>query len=157
MKNFLNRRAPTRRVVLTEDVVKIAGQQGQYAVEHGCCFLLFGPCAACANVSGGLNLSLFADVHRRLLLSQFHNESYEFRRPVRLLSSLRRTGHQRSPEPLSALRTSRCVPRLGRIAVDRQRTQHDKRPRATMGLANPILAAVHDDCLTGDKGGIVAC
>src|SRR5713226_4478818 len=46
-------------------------------------FLLFGPCAACANVSGGLNLTLLADVHRRLLLSQFHNESYEFRRPVR--------------------------------------------------------------------------
>ncbi len=27
--------APTRRVVLTEDVVKIAGQQGRYAVGHG--------------------------------------------------------------------------------------------------------------------------
>jgi hypothetical protein len=24
-------------------------------------------------------------------------------------------------------------------------------------LADPILTAVHDDCLTGDKGGIVAC
>src|SRR6266849_4131747 len=80
-------------------------------------------CAACANVSGGLNLILLADVHRRLQLSQFHNESYEFRRPVRLSPSLRRTGHQRSQEPLSALRTSRCVPRLERrIAVDRQRT-----------------------------------
>src|SRR4029077_7870773 len=37
-EDFVNRRAPTRRVVLTEDVVKIAGQQGRYAVEHGCCF-----------------------------------------------------------------------------------------------------------------------
>src|SRR6266478_5443938 len=37
-EDFINRRAPTRRVVLTEDVVKIAGQQGRYAVEHGCCF-----------------------------------------------------------------------------------------------------------------------
>jgi hypothetical protein len=68
-------------------------------------FLLFGPCAACANVSGGLNLTLLADVHRRLLLSQFHNESYEFRRHVRLPPSLRRTEHRRSPEPLSASRT----------------------------------------------------
>jgi hypothetical protein len=24
-------------------------------------------------------------------------------------------------------------------------------------LADPILTAVHDDCLTGDEGGIVAC
>src|SRR6266849_1550674 len=37
-EDLVNRRAPTRRVVLTEDVVKIAGQQGRYAVEHGCCF-----------------------------------------------------------------------------------------------------------------------
>jgi hypothetical protein len=37
-EDFVNRRAPTRRVVLTEDVVKIAGQQGRYAVGHGCCF-----------------------------------------------------------------------------------------------------------------------
>ena len=28
-------RAPTRGVVFTEDVVKIAGQQGRYAVGHG--------------------------------------------------------------------------------------------------------------------------
>src|SRR5436309_1288077 len=34
-EDFVNRRAPTRRVVLTEDVVKIAGQQGRYAVGHG--------------------------------------------------------------------------------------------------------------------------
>src|SRR6202140_3257691 len=33
-EDLVNRRAPTRRVVLTEDVVKIAGQQGRYAVEH---------------------------------------------------------------------------------------------------------------------------
>src|SRR5258705_7050775 len=97
-------------------------------------FLLFGPCAACANVSGGLNLTLLADIHRRLLLSQFHNESYEFRRPVRSSPSLRRTGHQRSQEPLSALRpivyssfggTNRCRPAAN--------AEHDKRPRATMG------------------------
>jgi hypothetical protein len=31
-EDFVNRRAPTRRVVLTEDLVKIAGQQRQYAV-----------------------------------------------------------------------------------------------------------------------------
>jgi hypothetical protein len=37
-EDFVNRRAPTRRVVLTEDVVKIAGQQSRYAVGHGCCF-----------------------------------------------------------------------------------------------------------------------
>jgi hypothetical protein len=37
-EDFVNRRAPTRRVVLTEDVVKIAGQQGRYAVGHRCCF-----------------------------------------------------------------------------------------------------------------------
>ena len=28
---------------------------------------------------------------------------------------------------------------------------------APVGLADPILTAVHDDCLTSDKGGIVAC
>jgi len=37
-EDFVNRRAPTRRVILTEDVMKIAGQQGRYGVEHGCCF-----------------------------------------------------------------------------------------------------------------------
>src|SRR5690242_14166304 len=37
-EDSVNRRAPTRRVVLTEEVVKIAGQQGRYAVGHGCCF-----------------------------------------------------------------------------------------------------------------------
>src|SRR5258708_36648188 len=36
-EDFVNRRAPARRVVITEDVVKIAGQQGRYAVGHGCC------------------------------------------------------------------------------------------------------------------------
>src|SRR5258708_22320053 len=36
-EDFVNRRAPTRRVVLTENVVKIAGQQGRYAVRHRCC------------------------------------------------------------------------------------------------------------------------
>src|SRR6266568_1134938 len=37
-EDFVNCRAPTRRAVFTEDVVKIAGQQGRYAVGHGCCF-----------------------------------------------------------------------------------------------------------------------
>src|SRR5258705_2738969 len=37
-EDLVYRRAPTRRVVLTEDVLKIAGQQGRYAVEHGFCF-----------------------------------------------------------------------------------------------------------------------
>src|SRR5437879_3493040 len=54
-EDCVNRRAPPGRVVLTEDVVKIAGQQGRYAVRHGCCFSSLGPCAACANVLGGLN------------------------------------------------------------------------------------------------------
>ena len=37
-EDLVNRSAPTRRVVLTEDVVKIAGQQGRYAERHGCWF-----------------------------------------------------------------------------------------------------------------------
>jgi hypothetical protein len=37
-EDFVNCHAPTRRVVLTEDVVKIACQQDRYAVGHGCCF-----------------------------------------------------------------------------------------------------------------------
>jgi len=37
-EDFINCRAPTRRVALTEDVVKIVGQQGRDAVGHGCCF-----------------------------------------------------------------------------------------------------------------------
>jgi hypothetical protein len=37
-EDLVNRRAPTPLVVLTEDLVKIAGQQGRYAVGHGCCF-----------------------------------------------------------------------------------------------------------------------
>src|SRR5579864_3147221 len=37
-EDFVNCRAPTRRVILTEDVVKIAGQQGRNAIGHGCCF-----------------------------------------------------------------------------------------------------------------------
>jgi hypothetical protein len=35
-EDFVNCRAPTRRVVLTDDLVKIAGEQGQYAAGHGC-------------------------------------------------------------------------------------------------------------------------
>src|SRR5260370_4597338 len=33
--DLVDSRAPTRRIVLTEDVVKIAGQQGRYVVGHG--------------------------------------------------------------------------------------------------------------------------
>jgi hypothetical protein len=51
-EDFVNRRAPTRRIVLTEDVVKITDQQGRYGVGHGRLFLLLGPGAACVNVSG---------------------------------------------------------------------------------------------------------
>src|SRR6266550_7256314 len=36
--DLVYRRAPARRVVLTEDVVKIAGQQSRYAVKYGFCF-----------------------------------------------------------------------------------------------------------------------
>src|SRR5438876_10137297 len=35
---FVDRCASPLRVFFTEDVVKIAGQQGRYAVGHGCCF-----------------------------------------------------------------------------------------------------------------------
>src|SRR5438876_4202992 len=35
---FVDRCASPLRIVFTEDVVKIAGQQGRYAVGHGCCF-----------------------------------------------------------------------------------------------------------------------
>src|SRR4029453_3630881 len=34
-EDLVDCRAPTRGVVFTEDVVKIAGQQGRYAVGHG--------------------------------------------------------------------------------------------------------------------------
>ena len=34
-EDLVDGRAPTRGVVLAEDVVKIAGQQGQYAMGHG--------------------------------------------------------------------------------------------------------------------------
>src|SRR5260370_26646439 len=37
-KNLVHRHASTRRVVLTEDVVKIAGQQGRNAAGHGWSF-----------------------------------------------------------------------------------------------------------------------
>src|SRR5713226_6949315 len=37
-EDLRSRRAPTRRVVLTGDFVKIGGQQGRYAVGHGYCF-----------------------------------------------------------------------------------------------------------------------
>src|SRR5580704_18184800 len=35
---FVDRCASPLRIVFTEDVVKIAGQQGRYAVGHGCSF-----------------------------------------------------------------------------------------------------------------------
>src|SRR5882672_6323070 len=37
-EDFFNLSAPTRPIVLTEDVVKIAGQQSRYGVGHGRCF-----------------------------------------------------------------------------------------------------------------------
>jgi hypothetical protein len=41
-EDLVNRRAPTPREVLAEDVVKIPGQQGRY-VRTPLLFLLFGP------------------------------------------------------------------------------------------------------------------
>src|SRR6266581_6472735 len=70
-EDFVNRRAPTRRVVLTEDVVKIAGQQGRYAVRHGSCF------SSLDRVLLALRTSTDG-----CCCPQFRNESYEFRRPV---------------------------------------------------------------------------
>src|SRR5437870_8104355 len=35
-EDLVDGRAPTRGVVFTEDIVKIAGQQGRYAIRHGC-------------------------------------------------------------------------------------------------------------------------
>src|SRR5260221_4974625 len=34
-EDLFDSRTPTRGIVFTEDVVKIAGEQGRYAVEHG--------------------------------------------------------------------------------------------------------------------------
>ena len=34
-EDLVDRRAPTRGVVFTEDMVKISGQQGRHAVGHG--------------------------------------------------------------------------------------------------------------------------
>jgi hypothetical protein len=49
-EDLVDGRAPTRGVVFTEDIVKIAGQQGRYAVGHGlsplgieCAFPIFLP------------------------------------------------------------------------------------------------------------------
>jgi hypothetical protein len=33
-EDLIDRRAPTQRIVFTEDVVKVAGQQGGYAGRH---------------------------------------------------------------------------------------------------------------------------
>src|SRR6266404_5686502 len=41
-EDFVDRRAPTDGVIFTEDVVKIAGQQGRYTVGHGLSPLCFG-------------------------------------------------------------------------------------------------------------------
>ncbi len=48
-------------------------------------FLLFGPYAACANVSGGLNLTLLADVHRRFAVLSISQRGLSSERPVRLV------------------------------------------------------------------------
>src|SRR6266568_694853 len=53
-EDLVNRRAPTRRVVLTEEVVKVARQQGRYAVGHGWCFSSRDRVPLAANVPGGL-------------------------------------------------------------------------------------------------------
>src|SRR5580704_1400819 len=39
---FIDRRSPARRIVLTEDILKIAGEQGRYGVGHGCSFSSLG-------------------------------------------------------------------------------------------------------------------
>ena len=43
-----------------------------------------------------------------------------------------------------------------RVYIFRPAYIYPRGPRSG-ALADPILTAVHDDCLTGDKGGIVAC
>src|SRR5258705_12594207 len=68
-EDLVYRRAPARRVVFTEDVVKIAGQQGRYAVEHGFCFQtasLIGKltCAHVENLLGCRPAILFASAIR---------------------------------------------------------------------------------------------
>ena len=41
-EDLVDRRAPTDGVIFTEDVVKIAGQQGRYTIGHGLSPLCFG-------------------------------------------------------------------------------------------------------------------
>ena len=64
-EDFVNCRAPRRRVVLTGRRREDCGSARSICCRTWLLFLLFGPCAACASVSGGLNLTLLADVHRR--------------------------------------------------------------------------------------------
>src|SRR5713226_3314626 len=65
-EDFVNCRAPTRRVVLNRRRREDCGSARSICCRTWLLFLLFGPCAACANVSGGLNLTLLADLNRRL-------------------------------------------------------------------------------------------
>jgi len=46
---------------------------------------------------------------------------------------------------------------LGRPSEAISGRREDDGVHPSGALADPILTAVHDDCLTGDKGGIVAC
>jgi hypothetical protein len=50
--DLFDSRAPTRGIVSTEDVLKIAGQQGRYGIGHGYCFSFLGSSVACQSVSG---------------------------------------------------------------------------------------------------------
>ena len=49
-EDFVNRRAPTRRVVLTEDGREDCGSARSICCRTWLLALLFGPCAACANI-----------------------------------------------------------------------------------------------------------
>ena len=43
------------------------------------------------------------------------------------------------------------------VVVFLANAEHDKRPRATMGLADPMLTAVYDNGLPRDERGLIAC
>ena len=53
---------------------------------------------------------------------------------------------------------SSCLSQLYSLSVFARRIEKGMLEVPTRRvLADPILTAIHDDCLTGDKGGIVAC
>ena len=54
--DLVDGRAPTRRVVFTEDVAKIAGQQGRYAVGHDVSQIIRDYNYNCVSVSSALRL-----------------------------------------------------------------------------------------------------